>query len=219
MIESAFRASREGVTAFGQAVSILGDNIANANTTGYKSQRAEFSDILGEREDGRLAEVRSGVGDGVQVGNIRLNFDSGTATPTGRDLDVAISGRGFFMVGDVKQPLLTRAGNFQISKDGFLTTANGAQVLGYTGAAPEVLGPVNMSQFDNNPVATTTVDLFGNLDGGAPAEPPPANPTTFQELSKAAAFVSTQSIYVCQWCRCWTASGSARVARTNKLDI
>jgi len=194
-LESAFRASREGITAHGQAISVLGDNIANANTPGYKTQRAEFTDILGEREDGRLAEVRSGIGDGVQVGAIRLNFDSGTATPTGRSLDVAISGRGFFMVGDIQKPQLTRLGNFQIDKDGFLTTADGLQVIGYTGAAPEVLGPVNMIQFDNKPVATTAVTLWGNLDGTRGGTAPPQNPATFAELSQASGFVSTQSVF------------------------
>jgi flagellar hook protein FlgE len=194
-LESAFRASREGITAHGQAISVLGDNIANANTPGYKTQRAEFVDILGEREDDRLAEVRSGIGDGVQVGQIRVNFDSGTATPSGRPLDVAISGRGFFMVGDLERPQLTRLGNFQVSKDGFLTTADGLQVLGYTGTAPEVLGPINMVEFDNKPAATTAVTIWGNLDGAGGTNPPPANPTTFQELAQAAGFVSTQSVY------------------------
>lgn len=194
-LESAFRASREGITAHGQAISVLGDNIANANTPGYKTQRAEFVDILGERVDDRQAEMRSGIGDGVQVGQVRLNFDSGTATSSGRSLDVAISGRGFFLVGNTERPQLTRLGNFQIGKDGFLTTADGLQVIGYTGGVPEVLGPINMTEFDNQPAATTLVTLMGNLDGTGGVNPPPENPESFLELSRSAGFTATQGIY------------------------
>jgi flagellar hook protein FlgE len=194
-LESAFRASSEGITAHGQAISVLGDNIANANTPAYKSQRAEFVDILGEKIDGKLASVPGGIGDGVKVGRVRLDFDSGAANGTGRELDVAISGRGFFLVGGIERPALTRTGNFQIDAEGFLTTADGQRVLGYTGAAPEVLGPVSMTDLQTEPVATTNASVWGNLDGGGGINPLPQNPESFLELSRGAGFVSTQSVY------------------------
>lgn len=194
-LESAFRTSVEGLSAHSGSMTVIGDNVANANTPAYKSQRAEFSDILGEKADDRLATVGTSGGDGVKVSRIRLNFDSGAPLSTGRDLDVAVSGRGFFLVGDVTRPQLTRLGNFQISQDGFLTTSDGVNVLGYTGTDPEILGPVSMTNLNLAPVATTQVNIFGNVDGPGGIYPPPQNPATFKDLARDAGFVYTQGVY------------------------
>ena len=194
MLESAFRASQQGLFAHGSAINVLGDNVANANTPGYKSQRAEFRDILGERVDDRVATTNAGAGDGVQVARVRLNFDSGTPNQTGRDLDVAISGRGFFLIGDPAAPKLSRLGNFQISQEGFLTTSDGLNVLGLTGTDPEVLGPINLTKLDIVPMPTSKSIIWGNLDGSGGVFPPPPNPTSFLDLAKNAGFVQTQSM-------------------------
>jgi flagellar hook protein FlgE len=195
MIESALRTSREGLMSFGPALSVLGDNIANSNTSAFKSQRAEFVALLGEHADDRGANVPAGAGDGVTVGRVRLDFGVGTANPTGRALDVALSGNGFFLVGDPKAPSLTRLGSFQISKDGLLTTSDGLPVLGYPGTDAEVLGPISMIDLGKEAQPTTAIALFGNIDGSAPLRQPPANPATFRELGELAGFVSTQSSY------------------------
>ncbi len=194
-LESALRTGREGIIAHGQAISVLGDNISNANTPAFKRQRAEFVDILGERINDRNSELTAGIGDGVAIGAVRLNFETGSALPTGRELDVALSGRGFFMVGDVEKPNLTRLGNFQISEEGFLETVDGAQVLGYSGIDLVELGPINMARFNIEPLPTTVVELFANVNAGAPARPPPQNPADFKAISGAAAFASTLNIY------------------------
>jgi len=194
-LESAMRASREGLVASGTAISVLGDNISNANTTAFKEQRTEFVSLLGERADERNSSLPAGAGDGVAVGRIRQNFRVGATEQTGRELDVALTGGGFFLVGDPNRPLLTRAGNFQLNTEGVLTTADGLPVLGYAGADAEVLGTLNLGDLNINPQATTQIALFGNLDSAARLTPPPANVATFNELSASAAFVSTQSAY------------------------
>ena len=194
-LESAFRASREGLTAHGQAISVIGDNIANVNTTAFKRQRAEFSSLLSEKVDDRGAEVVAGVGDGVAIGRVRINFDTGPALATGRGLDVAINGRGFFLVGDPNAPTLTRAGNFQMNEEGLLVTSEGLPVLGYSGIDNEVLGPINLLDLDAEPLPTTIMQVFGNLEAASTLTVPPANPVTFQDISGAANFVATQSMY------------------------
>jgi flagellar hook protein FlgE len=195
MIESAMRSSREGLVAHGQGLSVLGNNISNANTTGYKSQRAEFISLLGEKVDDRGATVPAGAGDGVAVGNIRTDYGTGTTNPTGRPLDAALTGPGFFLVGDAKAPSLTRVGNFRVSNEGLLSTVDGQPVLGFSGRDTEVLGTINMNNLDIQSLPTTQIALFGNIDGAGRINEAPVNPTTFNELSTSAAFVSTQTAY------------------------
>jgi len=194
-IESAMRTSREGLTAFGQGLSVIGDNISNASTTGFKGQRTEFVALLGEKADDRGATVPAGAGDGVAVGNIRVDYGTGTTSPTDRPLDAALTGPGFFLVGDVKKPSLTRVGNFRVTNEGLLSTTEGLPVLGFSGRDTEVLGPINMNNLDIKSLPTTQIALFGNIDGGGRINEAPTNPTSFNDLSTNAAFVSTQTAY------------------------
>ncbi len=189
------RSSVSGLLRYGDAVSAVGDNIANSNTTGFKEQRTEFSAQLSELANDRGASVESGAGDGVTISRLRANFSPGSTSPTGRDLDVALTGSGFFLVGDVKTPNLTRVGNFQVNKDGLLTSAEGLPVLGYSGTDTQVLGTINLARLNANPLPTTQTTLYGNLNGSALLTNAPANPITFKELNDAASFVSTQSVY------------------------
>lgn len=194
-IESALNTGREGITAHGQAIAVVGDNISNANTIGFKNQRAIFADMLGETPGDRVADVVSGAGDGVTVKGIQSNFDVGPIQGTGRDLDVALSGNGFFQVGDITNPQLTRAGSFQVDQDGFLTTLDGLRVLGYTGGDTVTLGPIDMRKVDLQIVPTTQAQLFGNLNSSAPSSTPPVLPLKFEDINTTAASTTTVSVY------------------------
>lgn len=194
-LESALRTSREGITAHGQAIAVVSDNISNVSTTAFKQQRAEFRDILSDKVSDRGSEVVAGAGDGVFVDRVRLNFGVGPMNATGRDLDVALTGNGFFLVGNAAAPQLTRSGNFEVNTDGILTTAGGLPVLGYSGTDVAQLGTIQMSRLAIPTLPTNAMEIFGNVDAGAPLTQPPANPATFQELNNAAAFVSTHSAY------------------------
>ena len=194
-LESALNTGREGITAHGQAIAVVGDNISNANTVGYKNQKAIFADMLGETPGDRVAEVVSGAGDGVTIREIQSNFEVGPIQGTGRDLDVALSGEGFFLVGDATAPQLTRSGSFAIDGDGFLVTSFGLPVLGYTGADAATLGKIDMTKVDLNIVPTTQAQLYGNLNSAATSSNPPANPLTFQEINNTAAHTNILSVY------------------------
>jgi flagellar hook protein FlgE len=194
-LESALRTSREGITAHGQAIAVVSDNISNVSTTAFKQQRAEFKDMLSDKVGDRGSEVIAGGGDGVFIDRVRLNFETGALNATGRQLDIALSGNGFFVVGDVAAPKLTRTGNFEINGDGILTTSDGLPVLGYSGTDIAQLGTIQMNRLAIQTLPTGTMEIFGNLDAGAPLTQPPANPATFQELNSAAAFVSTHSVF------------------------
>ncbi|WP_421327980.1 lateral flagellar hook protein FlgEL [Aeromonas veronii] len=118
-----FSIGLSGLRAVNQELSIISNNVANASTAGFKSSRAEFAAIYGGGQAG-----------GVEMNNVSQNFDrNGDMTRTGRGLDLAISGSGFFVLKDGSgQTSYTRAGMFQRDNANYLTTAGGTRLQGYT---------------------------------------------------------------------------------------
>lgn len=194
-IESALNASRQGLDAHGKAISVIGDNIANTNTVGFKGSRTEFADLLSTGESGTVPSSLPSTGSGVKVAQVRQLHRGGVVEFTGQTLDLAITGEGFFMVGDAEAPILTRAGNFSIDANGNLVNSEGKNVLGLSGEAGGVLGPINMSNLDLVGAATTDVALIGNLNAGSGVSALPENPATFLELGANASFASTVTTF------------------------
>ncbi|MDX7877362.1 lateral flagellar hook protein FlgEL [Aeromonas veronii] len=118
-----FSIGLSGLRAVNQELSVISNNVANASTAGFKSSRAEFAAIYGGGQAG-----------GVEMNNVSQNFDrNGDMTRTGRGLDLAISGSGFFVLKDGSgQTSYTRAGMFQRDNANYLTTAGGTRLQGYT---------------------------------------------------------------------------------------
>ncbi len=184
----AFQHGLSGLNAASKNLDVIGHNIANANTTGFKASRAEFADMVASAIGGANS---NNAGIGVQVTAVAQQFTQGNLTVTGNTLDVAINGSGFFML---QQPdgssAYTRAGNFKLDKNGDLKTNSGATVLGYpidpaTGLrTATVPAPLNFPSAQ--PIAakqTTSITAEFNLDAraydaaGVPATPgPPPNP-------------------------------------------
>ncbi|MGN5147293.1 lateral flagellar hook protein FlgEL [Aeromonas veronii] len=118
-----FSIGLSGLRAVNQELSVISNNVANASTAGFKSSRAEFAAIYGGGQAG-----------GVEMNNVSQNFDrNGDVMRTGRGLDLAISGSGFFVLKDGSgQTSYTRAGMFQRDSGNYLTTASGTRLQGYT---------------------------------------------------------------------------------------
>ncbi|NLJ76568.1 MAG: flagellar hook-basal body complex protein, partial [Peptococcaceae bacterium] len=113
---------------------VISNNIANVNTTGFKSSRANFEDMLvqtlrspsGPSEDSDLGSINpSQVGTGVGLASIHTDMEQGAMQSTGRSLDLAIEGNGFFQVSDGTNTFYTRSGVFYIDAEGFLVDGNG----------------------------------------------------------------------------------------------
>jgi flagellar hook protein FlgE len=137
-----------GVSAlrtFTQGLEVIGNNIANVNTTGYKASKVSFADSFSNTLRGSAPSSGSTsnqtpiqVGTGVQVSGITSNFSQGALTTTGNITDLGVSGNGFFMVKNAASGQLyaTRAGEFRIDDQGFLVNAQGNRVQGLTGGTP-----------------------------------------------------------------------------------
>jgi len=181
-LEPAMYSSRSGLEVHGAALNIVGDNIADANTVAFRRSRAEFADIFSDFQK----EALDG-GNGVSTVVVRSLQQGGTIENTGRSLDVAINGQGYFVVGEKDAPLYSRAGNLAFDKDGFLVNAQGLPILGYAPNGTE-LGPIDINAVELYGSATTQVGMFGNLNSSSPIKNVPAAPTTFAELNDAASF-------------------------------
>jgi len=170
-----------GLSAHGDAIGVVGDNIANASTTGYKSSRAEFADVLGGAgPDGRPT------GNGVRLAGTDVLFGQGSLQQTGRSLDMAISGNGFFQVagshGGIAGNWYTRNGQFSIDKKGVLVNGEGLHLQGYlidsAGKVGTKAGDLTIGG-ESPPQVTSTAKMAVNLDSSAipPAAWSAANPT------------------------------------------
>lgn len=181
-----------GLNAGGAAMSIIGDNIANVNTLGFKASRARFQDLM--------ANTQLGIGDGVKMAGAQQLFGQGSLEMTGNALDLSIAGGGFLMVKGSQNgedgTFLTRAGGFSLDADGYVSTPDGMRLQGYTadsdgGVSQTLLGDMKVGDVTAPPSATTSATARLNLDAGAePAGPfDPANP------SDTSNFASSMTVY------------------------
>lgn len=177
-----------GLTAHGRAIGVVGDNIANVNTTGYKSERAIFQDLLGRS----IMSVNE-AGSGVQMSKITREFSQGTLMTTDSPTDLAINGRGFFVVrgnlGGSEGSFYSRSGQFQLDNNGNLVDPQGFIVQGYlvnsAGVIDNQLTDLNVTNSVLSPQPSTSIELSVNLDSNE-EEPPPfdaAEPGTTSNFS------------------------------------
>lgn len=183
-LSGALFASVSGLDATSTAISVVGDNIANVNTTGFKARRTEFADVLGQSIS--TAGGFSQIGAGSKVSDIRSLFTQGTFETTSRPTDVAIEGRGFFIADGPQGRTYTRAGIFNFDDNGFLVTPEGRFVQGFgidplTGLSNGQLGDIQIATALSPPRVTSTLDLSVNLFANDPIAAggfDPADPTT-----------------------------------------
>lgn len=169
---SAISIGTTGLTASSKQMDVIGNNLANSNTLGFKAGNTYFSSMLNQSlsSSGSMA-----VGQGVAVAAIATQFSQGSFETTGNATDLAIDGDGFFVVKDANDAsYYTRAGAFHVSKEGLLVDGNNYKVQGFSASKAAlsvstdtgVEKPQDIS-FDNamsNAKATTEVSIGANLD-------------------------------------------------------
>ncbi len=164
-----------GLSANGTAMSIIGDNIANTNTVGFKAGRASFGDVLSQNLVGSSGEYQ--IGRGTMLTSVSPIFTQGSFQSTESGLDMAIDGDGFFVVKDTANSAsyYTRAGQFSVDKSGYLVNPEGYRVQGYLassqGAITSSVGDMSLSTSFIAPTASANVTISANLDAGVPIIP------------------------------------------------
>jgi flagellar hook protein FlgE len=169
-MSGSFSIALSGLTADTDALDIVGNNLANLNTTGYKDTTASFYDLLAQSAGGGSIQIGGGVS--ATIG--QSQFTQGSIQLTGGTFDAAIQGNGFFVVQDTAgDTLYSRAGNFQLDANGTLVTATGQDVQGWmstngvvntSGAVGNITIPANAL---STPVATTKFSVNMNLQSDA----------------------------------------------------
>ncbi len=153
------------------AIDVVGNNLANMNTPGFKASAVSFHDLVTESIGAGLGATQVGFGVGVPI-TLR-QFTQGALQSTGGPLDAAIQGDGFFIVNDNGSTEFTRGGNFQVNTDGNLETASGQLVQGWTrnGGVLDTNLPISNINVPVGtlapPVATTSASVSLNLDSSA----------------------------------------------------
>jgi flagellar hook protein FlgE len=155
-----------GMNANGTALSVIGDNIANMNTIGFKASRVTFGDVLSQTLTS--GTNNSQVGRGVLMSGVSPIFTQGSFESTGNALDMALDGDGFFIVKDSSGTFYTRAGQFTLDKDGYLVNPDGLRVQGYqytaTGQLTGVIDDINVSALTSSTGPTENVIISANVD-------------------------------------------------------
>ena len=173
MIGSLF-AGISGLNANATAMTVIGDNIANVNTTAFKSNRSSFANVLTQSLQGTGG---NDIGRGVTFWGTTPTWSQGTVENTANPTDMAINGRGFFMVNDESgQTFYTRAGEFSFDRNGVLRNPDDLAVQGYQVAAVAPDGTLTLgaimdisvpSESTSAPFATDEFTMDINLDAGA----------------------------------------------------
>ena len=169
-----FNTSLSGINAANANLNVTANNIANVNTTGFKESRAEFADLFSYTSYGL---ARNAIGSGVKLSNVAQQFSQGNIDPTGRSLDMAIDGEGFFTLNKNGATVYSRAGNFQTDANGFVGTPEGARLQVYPpreGGEGFDIGRTTDLQLlttDSPPRQTGMVNLMFTLPGNATQMP------------------------------------------------
>ena len=196
-------AGRAGIASHGTAISVVGDNIANASTVGYKSSRAEFADLLaGGQPAGKV------VGSGSQIQGVTAVAAQGTFEFTSRPLDLGIDGNGFFVVARGAERFFTRAGNFKIDSAGYIVNQDELAVLGFPTGGSGALQPLNINAVSQDGIRTQNVTITGNLDASSSginvatsipnvdvAGSAPSLGTTYSDLNNSADFSTVVQVF------------------------
>jgi len=174
-----------GLNTYGNAMSVIGNNIANVGTAGFKSSRASFADLVSASLGG--GSNANQVGLGVFLNDVQTSFTQGSLSNTGNTLDLAIDGNGFFGLRDNTGALsYSRAGQFEVNNLGEIVDPSGRLLQGYqastTGVILGTVGNITLSTATVAPQATSTGAVEANLDAASTipvAAFDAADPTTY----------------------------------------
>ena len=182
-----FQQGLSGLNGAAKSLDVIGNNIANASTVGFKGSTTQFADVYANALNG-AGGVTPGIG--VKVAAISQQFTQGNIEASGNPLDIAINGAGFFRIEQAGMVQYSRNGQFQLDKQGFIVNAQGAKLTGYgLGANGQLAAgspvPLQIDTADQPPKVTSKVEIELQLDSRS--TPPtvldfdPADPRTYNK--------------------------------------
>ncbi|MGM0452556.1 MAG: flagellar hook protein FlgE [Thermodesulfobacteriota bacterium] len=186
-----------GLQSFSNAMGVIGNNLSNTNTTGFKASRTLFSDLMPDTVSG--SGGASQVGRGTSLSKVDNLFSQGSIESTNSNLDLAIEGSGFFMLRspDSEANHFSRAGTFRLDEEGYLVNPEGYRVQGYAmnkdGSSEDLASDIQINTRSFVPgEASSKVELTTNLDAESS---PPSNPWDIDDPSATSNFATTSEVY------------------------
>ena len=214
-----FQQGLSGLNAAAKNLDVIGNNVANSGTVGFKQSQAQFADVYANSLTGAGG---NNVGIGVKVAQVAQQFTQGNITATNNPLDMAINGGGFFRMENNGETTYQRNGQFQLDRMGFIVNPTGAKLTGYTADASGALltgapAPLSINTADLNPRLTSEVNAILNLDSRSDpidqAVSPfdMADPDTFSNSTAVAVYDSLGNEHTLQTFYVKTAPGTWQV--------
>ena len=198
----AFDQGLSGLNAAVQNLNVIGNNVANSNTVGFKQSQAQFSDVYAN------SLVGSGglqIGTGTTVATVAQQFSQGTITVTSNTMDMAINGNGFYRMDNNGTVSYSRNGQFQLNQNGFMVNSQGLKLTGYPVSATGAILPGNPAplQISAAPLAPkSTVNVTAGLNLNANATAPatavfnPLAPTSYNNSTSTTIYDSLGNSHV-----------------------
>lgn len=192
----AYSQALSGLSSASTDLDVIGNNISNANTVGYKQSAAQFAAMYA---NSLSTSTNNGPGIGTSVQKIAQSFTQGNITETGQTLDMAINGNGFFTMSHNGAPAYTRNGQFSLDAQGNIVNAQGLNLMGYGADSKGVLSksapvPLKIPNGSIDPVMSTKVTSEANLNSGSkmPANKvfDPSDTTSYNNATTAQVFDS-----------------------------
>ncbi len=160
-----FRTALSGLNAASAELRVIGNNVANASTTGFKKSRVEFADIFASSGLGAAANA---IGSGVKISSVSQQFSQGNIGFTDNNLDLAVSGQGMFVLDDNGVRVYSRAGAFGVDRNGFVSNSQGQVLQGdiadSNGNLTNTTGSLQLDFSNISPQATTGAEMALNLN-------------------------------------------------------
>jgi len=200
-----YQQALSGLGAASSDLDVIGNNIANANTVGFKQGAAQFADMYASS---MATAVSNQIGIGTRLAEVQQQFSQGTITTTNQALDVAINGNGFYQLSNKGSIVYSRNGVFHLDNNGNIVNSSGLQLMGYAADSGGVVNsastvPLTVPTANIAPTATKTITAAFNLnsqdDVKAAADFDPTNGNTYNASTSVDAYDSlggTQKVSV-----------------------
>ncbi|HAT1596308.1 TPA: flagellar hook protein FlgE [Legionella pneumophila] len=165
-----FNTALSGIQASTRDLEVIGNNIANSATIGFKGSRAEFADIYSSSAYGSGGNA---VGGGVKLSRVHQSFATGTLSTSNNTLDLAVNGSGFFILSDQGARIYTRAGQFKLNNENYIVNANNQRLTGLltdsNGAITGASGDLRINTANITPRASSNVSVGVNMNSQSKA--------------------------------------------------